>query len=105
MKNVNEYADVTRILNMLLCTAVFAGLVWRLIGRWVISWPLAKWVVGLWAALEFIVALGIAARTAIGGPFNPIQFAIMVHCLVSLVVIAVWPRTSLGRPETRGVTK
>lgn len=105
MNQFHHYADVMRMINMLLCTLVFAGLAWRWIGRWLVSWPLARWVVGLWATLELIVALGTAARAAIGGPFNPVQYVITVHALISLVVIAFWPKMATTRPDTQGETR
>lgn len=97
--NLNNYADTIRVINMLLCTAAAGGLIWRFIGRWMISWPLAKWVVGLFAALEFIVALGTAFRAAAGGPFNPVQYIITIHALLTLLIIAIWP--SLSKPNQR----
>lgn len=96
------YESLIRNANAILCTLVFAGLLWRMIGRWALSYPLGRVAVALFAALELIVALGTANRAAIGGPFNPAQYAITVHALVSLVLIAVWPR--LARLGTwRGV--
>lgn len=83
--------DLLRALNVLLCSAVFGGLLWRLIGRYSVSFPLARWITGLFATLEFIVAMGTAFRAAVGGPFNPIQFVITVHCIVTLMVIWKWP--------------
>jgi hypothetical protein len=103
---LDSYADVVRNVNVLLCTLVFAGLLWRMIGRWTISFPLGRWIVGLLAALEFIVALGTAARAAVGGAFNPAQYLITLHGLIALAVVAYWPRIAalgtypLTRPET-----
>lgn len=79
-------------LNAILCTVAFAGLLWRLIGRWPLSYPLARIIVVLFAALELIVALGTARRAALDAPFNEAQYAILLHAVVTLFVVVVWPR-------------
>lgn len=96
--NLSDYPDVIRLVNMLLCTAAAGGLLWRLIGRWMISWALAKWVVSLFAALEFLVAIGTAYRAAAGGPFNPVQYIITIHAILTLAIIAIWPQISNTKP-------
>ena len=96
--NLSDYADTIRMVNMLLCIAAAGGLVWRFIGRWMISWPLARWVVGLFAALEFIVAMGTAYRAAAGGPFNPVQYVITVHALTTLCIVVIWPSITTTKP-------
>lgn len=84
--------DVIRFINVLLCTAAFGGLLWRLIGRFTVSFTMARIVVGLLAALELIVALGTARAAALGVPLNEAQYAITVHALIVLAVVAYWPR-------------
>lgn len=105
---MSDFADVLRAFNVFLCTAVFAGLLWRMVGRWTLSWPLARWVTGLFAALELILALGIAYRARAGGPFNPVQYLVVLHSLVSLGVVWAWPRlmqgTHLERPHKGGTS-
>ena len=97
---MNDYADAIRFVSVLLCTAVVAGLLWRMIGRWSLSFPLGRAVVALWAALELIVALGTAARAQLGGPFSPAQYLIIGHSLASLALIVYWPRLrAIGEPK------
>lgn len=95
---MNQYGHTVLVLNMLLCTAAAGGLFWRLIGRWMISWPLAKWVVGLFTVLELIVAFASAYRAAAGGSFNPVQYFITAHALTTLVIIAIWPKITSTKP-------
>lgn len=84
--------ELLRFVNVMLCTAAFGGLVWRLLGRWQVSFTMARIVVILLASLELIVALGTARRAALGGPLNEAQYAVMVHALIVLAVVALWPR-------------
>lgn len=85
-------ADLIRHINAALCTIAFAGLLWRLIGRWTLSFPLARLLVALFATLELIVALASARRAQIGGPLNEAIYLIMAHAIVTIVVIILWPR-------------
>lgn len=84
--------DVLRFINVVLCTAAFAGLLWRLVGRWQVSFRMARIIVMLLAALELIVALGTARAAALDVPLNEAQYAISGHALVVLVVVVLWPR-------------
>lgn len=81
-----------REFNALLTTVVFAGLLWRLIGRWPLSSWLSRCVLMLFAAIELIVALSTARAAALGAPFNEGQYAITVHSAATLLVIVAWPR-------------
>lgn len=84
--------DVIRGINVVLCTAAFAGLLWRLVGRWEVSFRMARIVVTLLAVLELIVALGTARAAALNVPLNEAQYAITAHALVTLTVVGLWPR-------------
>lgn len=84
--------DLVELATTLMCAAAFGGLVWRLIGRWPTSYPLARLIVALFALLELLVALAVARRAAIGGEFNEIELVILLHAVFTVVVVAFWPR-------------
>lgn len=84
--------DLIRLINVALCTAAFAGLLWRLVGRWEVSFRMARIIVTLLAVLELIVALGTARAAALDVPLNEAQYAISVHALITLGVVVLWPR-------------
>lgn len=73
------------------CMGAFAGLLWRLIGRWPVSYPLARTVVGLFAALEFIVALAVTRRAALGGEWNEATALVLIHGVITCGVVIFWP--------------
>lgn len=76
----------------ILCTAAFAGLLWRLLGRWTL-YPnrLARIALALFAVLELIVAMGAARAAALEHPLDQVQYLILAHAGVTLAVIALWP--------------
>lgn len=78
-------------LNYVLCALAFAGLVWRLVGRWSLSYTLGKVIVSLFTVLELIVAIATARRAALGGPFNEAQYAIMLHAVAVIALVVLWP--------------
>lgn len=83
--------DVLAQANAVLSTAAFAGLLWRLFGRWPMMTRFATIIVGLLASLELIVAMAVARRAALGGEFNEVQLLILAHTVATLAVVATWP--------------
>ena len=99
---MNDYAETVRLINVILCTAAFGGLMYRLVGRFLVTYPLARCVVGLFAALELIVALGTARRATLGGPLNEAQYFVMGHAVITLIVVVMWVRLiPENAPESR----
>lgn len=93
--------EVVTQANAVLCTLAFTGLVWRLVGQWPVTRPFARTIVLLLASLELFVALGSARRAALGGEFNEVFVALLVHAVATLVVVAIWPRLAHATGEAR----
>jgi hypothetical protein len=76
-----------------LVTSVAAGMIlWRLVGRWPVTYPLARMVVALWLLVELIVAVALALRVDLGGPPNPAVWGFLAHSVITIVLCAFWPR-------------
>lgn len=84
--------ELLRHVNVFLTMLVFAGLVWRLVGRWTLSFRLGRLVTTLFALLYLFISLGTARAAAGNFPVNEIQVLIGLHALATLAVIATWPR-------------
>lgn len=85
--------DTLRNIASLLYLLAFAGLVHRTVHPGAVrATTLARLVTGLFAIAEAAIALGTWVRGQIGGPFNPVQYGLMVHAVAVIVVCLMWPR-------------
>ena len=85
-------ADDYRGLNVLLSAVAVGMLAWRFLGRMPLMSALSRWIVGLLGALLTLVALGTAYAARHDAPFNPVQYLLTVHYLLTIMVCAVWHR-------------
>lgn len=97
------FLDSLRELNAALGTLAVALIVWRASSRWDLhETMLSRVVVVLFGALVLIVALGTAYAAKRDLPLNPVQWAILVHFIVTIVVCMFWPRLLALRLRNRG---
>lgn len=87
----DQVVELYRFINVVLTSAAFGGLVWRLVGRWTLSYMLAKIVVALLAVAELLFAVAVARQAALGNEINEASFGITLHALAILWVVIWWP--------------
>lgn len=85
----------------LACLVAFGALLWRLVGWWDELNGLGRVVTFLLAFIEFILAVGLARRAAIGGPFNEAAYVVLAHAVAVIVAMVAWPRLKALTPERR----
>lgn len=83
---------LVRHISAVVCIVAFGMTLWRLFGRWRQSGVLLRWVAGLLAALELVVACATARAAALQAPLNEAQYAIIAHALVVVFVMTRWRR-------------